>query len=149
MNLTGISSWEVRAGRMRARILPCLPIGTTLCHNLPTPQVTTERATRMSVKSRALLLVVLGSMVSIGSAQAAGDVAAGQAKAAMCAGCHGMKGEGIAPAPALAGKPEADQVKALQEFKSGARTNPLMAPMAAMLSDADMENVAAYYSSLK
>ena len=104
----------------------------------------------MSVKSRALILIALGGMLSISSgAQAAGDVAAGQAKAAMCAGCHGAKGEGIAPSPALAGKPAADQIKALQEFKAGTRTNPMMAPMAAMLSDQDMENLSAYYASLK
>ena len=67
----------------------------------------------------------------------------------MCAACHGEKGEGVAPNPALAGKPEAEQIKALQDFKSGSRTNPMMSGMAAMLSDHDMENLAAYYSSFK
>jgi cytochrome c553 len=84
-----------------------------------------------------------------GTAQAAGDAAAGKAKAAMCAGCHGEKGEGVPPNPALAGKPEADQVKALKDYKSGSRANPVMSGIAATLSDADMENLSAYFSSLK
>jgi cytochrome c553 len=49
----------------------------------------------------------------------------------------------------LAGKPEAELVKDLKDFKSGARSNPLMSPMAALLNDQDVENMAAYYSSLK
>jgi cytochrome c553 len=99
---------------------------------------------------RGLTLIIIATSFGIaGSAQAAGDAAAGKAKAAMCAGCHGDKGQGVAPNPALAGKPEADQVKALKDFKSGSRASPVMKGMAASLSDQDMENLAAYYSSLK
>ena len=94
-------------------------------------------------------IIIATSFGIAGTAQAAGDAAAGKAKAALCAGCHGEKGEGVAPNPALAGKSEADQVKALKDFKSGSRTNPLMNGIAATLSDADMENLAAYYSSFK
>ena len=83
------------------------------------------------------------------TAQAAGDAAAGKAKAAMCAACHGDNGQGVAPNPALAGKPEAEQVKALKDYKSGAKSNPMMSSLAATLSDQDMENLAAYYASLK
>jgi len=93
--------------------------------------------------------IFLGWFALAGAAQAAGDVAAGQAKAAVCAGCHGDKGQGSPPFPALAGKPEADQVKALKDFKSGARSNPMMTGIAATLSDQDMDNLAAYYASLK
>ena len=103
----------------------------------------------MSNKSRMILLIAFGGMISISSAQAAGDAAAGKAKSVMCISCHGEKGEGIAPNPALAGKSEADQVKALQDFKSGARVNPMMNGMAATLTDQDMENLAAYYASNK
>jgi len=93
--------------------------------------------------------IFLGWLALAGAAQAAGDVAAGQAKAAVCAGCHGDKGQGSPPFPALAGKPEADQVKALKDFKSGARSNPMMTGIAATLNDQDMDNLAAYYASLK
>jgi cytochrome c553 len=96
-----------------------------------------------------MALFIAGSLAGVGAAQAAGDAAAGQAKSAVCAGCHGDKGQGMPPFPALAGKPEAEQLKALHEFKSGARSNPLMSPMAAPLSDQDMENLAAYFASFK
>ena len=93
--------------------------------------------------------ILLGLLGTISAAEAAGDAAAGKAKSAACAGCHGDKGQGVAPNPALAGKPEADQVKALKDFKSGSRANPIMNGIAASLSDKDAEDLAAYYASLK
>jgi cytochrome c553 len=90
------------------------------------------------------MMVVLG----IGVAQAA-DAQAGKAKTAACAGCHGANGEGVGPNPALAGKPEAQLVQAMKDYKSGARNNAIMKGMVASLSDDDMANVAAYYASLK
>jgi cytochrome c553 len=57
------------------------------------------------------------------------------------------QGQGIAPNPALAGKPEADLVKALKDFKSGRPS--VMHALTASLSDQDIENLAAYYASLK
>ena len=53
------------------------------------------------------------------------------------------------PFPALAGIPQAEQLKALQEFKSGARFNPIMNGNAAALSDQDMEDLTAYFASAK
>ena len=61
----------------------------------------------------------------------------------------GEKGEGIAPNPKLTGMSEADILKNLKDYKSGAKSNPLMNAMAGTLSDQDMENLAAYYASLK
>lgn len=81
---------------------------------------------------------------------AAGDVAAGKAKAALCAACHGTNGISTADMyPNLAGQKEAYLVAQLKAFKSGARANPIMQPMAQQLSDDDINNVAAYFSSLK
>lgn len=80
-----------------------------------------------------------------------GNVAAGQAKAAVCAGCHGADGNGGADPlwPKLAGQ-DADYIaKQLADFKSGARKDPLMAGMVANLSKTDMQNLGAYYASLK
>ncbi|REL28617.1 cytochrome c [Thalassotalea euphylliae] len=80
----------------------------------------------------------------------AGDVAAGKAKSAMCAACHGAEGISAIPMyPNLAGQKEAYIAKQLKDFKSGARKDPVMAPMAMGLTDADMANLAAYYASLK
>ena len=109
----------------------------------------TGRGRHLTLARTFTAIIIATSFGIAGSAQAAGDVAAGKTKAAMCVACHGAKGEGIPPNPALAGKPEADQVKALKDFKSGARANPVMSGMAASLSDADMENLAAYFASLK
>jgi cytochrome c553 len=98
---------------------------------------------------RLTAVVIVGWLGVVGVAQAAGDAAAAKAKAAVCAGCHGEKGEGVAPNPKLAGIPEADLLKALKDFKSGAKSNPMMNGIAATLSEQDMENFAAYYASFK
>jgi cytochrome c553 len=80
----------------------------------------------------------------------AGDIAAGKGKTAMCAACHGAMGISAVPMyPNLAGQKEAYIAKQLKDFKSGNRKDPVMAPMAMGLSDADIANVAAYYASLK
>ena len=94
-------------------------------------------------------VIIVASCATVGAAQAAGDVAAGKVRAAACAGCHGPNGQGVPPNPPLAGIPEADQVKALKDYKSGARPNAVMKGLAAALSDKDMEDVSAYYASLK
>jgi cytochrome c553 len=83
------------------------------------------------------------------SVHAAGDPAKGQEIVGkVCAACHGFDGTAAIPAyPSLAGQ-HADYIfKQLVEFKSGARSNPMMAPMAANLSTDDMRNVAAFYAS--
>ncbi len=80
---------------------------------------------------------------------AAGDAAAGKAKSALCAACHGPAGIAVADMyPNLAGQNQTYLISALNQYRSGARTNPIMKPMAASLSDADVENLAAYFSSL-
>ena len=80
----------------------------------------------------------------------AGDASAGKAKAAMCASCHGATGISISPIwPNLAGQKEQYLVKQIKAFRDGTRQDPMMAPMVAALSDADIDNLAAYYSSQK
>ncbi len=96
-----------------------------------------------------LLGVGMAAVLGIAGAQAAGDAAAGKAKAAACAGCHGANGEGVAPNPPLAGKSEDVLLQDLQDYKSGKRDNAVMKGMTAALSDADMANLAAYFASLK
>lgn len=96
-----------------------------------------------------LFSIVIGlGMVSHANAFEA-DAAAGKTKAALCAGCHGANGIGIADTyPNIAGQHAEYIVKQLKAFKSGDRKNPIMAPMAAGLSEQDMADVAAYFSSL-
>jgi len=83
-----------------------------------------------------------------GSALAAGSKEAGQEKSAVCTACHGIDGNSANPEwPSLAGQHSAYIVKQLKHFKAGERQNVLMAPMASILSDQDMEDLAAYFSS--
>lgn len=95
------------------------------------------------------LLLVSGLALTAINVQAA-DVTAGKAKSVTCAACHGAAGISAIPMyPNLAGQKAMYTVKQLKAFKSGTRKDPVMGPMASMLSDADMENIAAYYASLK
>lgn len=82
-------------------------------------------------------------------AQAAGDAKAGQAKSAVCLACHGADGNSPANPvwPKLAGQHPSYIVKQLTDFKAGDRKDDLMSPMAAPLSDQDMQDLAAYFSS--
>jgi cytochrome c553 len=98
---------------------------------------------------RILWTAGLAAFALAGPAQSAGDVQAGKAKAGVCATCHGAKGEGKSPNPALAGKAEDQFVQALKDYKSGTRTNAVMKTFATPLSEQDMANLAAYYASLK
>jgi len=98
---------------------------------------------RMLLSAGAILLVVTGT------AQAAGDAAAGKAKAAGCAGCHGANGQGVPPNPPLAGESEDRFIQAMQDYKSGKRNHAMMKALSAGLSDQDIANLAAYYASLK
>ena len=80
----------------------------------------------------------------------AADIDAGKAKAAVCAACHGVDGKASVPVyPHLAGQNAAYLVKQLKAFKDGSRKEPLMVPFMVALTEADMENLAAYYASLK
>ncbi len=79
------------------------------------------------------------------------DLAQGEAKfTAVCAACHGADGNSGSPAnPKLAQQHPEYLVKQLQEFKSGKRPSPIMQPLAAQLSDADMKNISAWVTARK
>jgi cytochrome c553 len=80
----------------------------------------------------------------------AGDAAAGQAKSAACAACHGPDGNSSNPEwPKLAGQGAAYLAKQLREFKAGKRVNAVMQGMAAPLSDEDIADLAAFYAGQK
>jgi cytochrome c553 len=96
------------------------------------------------------MLIILSVILTIGTVQAEGDPAAGKQKSAKCAGCHGPNGNSASPNfPRLAGQYEDYVILALESYKSGARTNPIMKGMAAPLSKQDIEDLAAYYSQQK
>jgi cytochrome c553 len=82
------------------------------------------------------------------SASAKGDPAAGKTKSTPCQACHGLNGKSVDPIyPNLGGQYASYMVKALRDYRDGRRTNVIMAPMAAGLSDQDIEDLAAWYAS--
>lgn len=70
-----------------------------------------------------------------------------QVAATVCAACHGDKGLSQTDIPSLAGQSAEAIYKQLHDFRSGARVNPLMTPVAKSLSVADLANVAAYFAA--
>lgn len=79
----------------------------------------------------------------------AGNTQLGRTRSTVCAACHGPRGLAIAPNfPNLAGQSATYLYAQLETFKSGQRNDPIMSGQAALLSDADMHNLAAYYASL-
>ncbi len=77
-----------------------------------------------------------------------GNSEAGKAKSQVCQACHGVDGNSSDPTyPRLAGQYEDYMIKALQDYKSGARKNAIMNGLAAPLSEQDMADLAAFYAS--
>ena len=78
------------------------------------------------------------------------DAAAGRAKAQTCTVCHGPKGISTAPdAPNIAGQPAIYLSDQLRAYRSGARKHEVMAVMAKPLTDDDIQNLAAWYASIR
>ena len=104
---------------------------------------------RLALAVTALTLGVLGSHAT---AFAAGDAARGKELSYTCLGCHGIEGYRNAypdySVPRLKGQSAAYIVAALKQYKSGERTHPTMRVQGSALSDQDMEDIAAYFSSL-
>jgi len=93
-------------------------------------------------------LVLCGSAFS-GATLAAGNAEAGKAKSAVCAACHGISGISALPVnPNLAGQVPGYISAQLKAFKSGERANAIMAGQSASLSEEDMADLDAYYSTL-
>lgn len=97
-----------------------------------------------------IAMIAVTGLAAAGNAVAGGDAAKGKEKAALCNTCHGPDGNTpISPEyPKLASQPADFLEKALRDYKSGKRKNPLMGPMAQNLSKQDMKDLAAYFSSL-
>jgi cytochrome c553 len=96
------------------------------------------------------IFLALACAVGLAATSAlAADVEAGRRKSdEVCKACHGEGGaKPIMPqTPVLAGQYEDYLIHALHAYKSGARQNPMMAPMAQPLSDEDIRNLAAYFA---
>ena len=97
----------------------------------------------------ALVLTLIAFSVSTAS-EAEGNAENGKAKAAqVCGACHGADGsKPTAPdQPILAGQYYDYLVKALSDYKSGKRANPIMKAFADPLSRTEVEDLAAWFAS--
>lgn len=98
------------------------------------------------------LATALAIAAGSAAAQVKGDVEAGRAKTSMCTGCHNIPGyktafPSVYSVPRLDGQHAAYLVKALQAYKSGERSHPSMRAIAASLTNQDMADLAAFYST--
>lgn len=104
--------------------------------------------------TRSLLLASLtaAALLTFGHAHAEGNKANGKTLVYTCAGCHGVPGyENAYPnyrVPRIAGQNEQYIIDALHEYKSGARKHPTMDAQAESLSEQNIQDIAAYLSSL-
>jgi cytochrome c553 len=103
------------------------------------------------VRSMIVLLGVLGTL-GLSQGAAAQNAQAGEKKAAMCIGCHGIPGykasfPEVYRVPMIAGQNAKYIVSALTQYKKGDRKHPTMRGIATSLSDQDMADLAAFYST--
>jgi cytochrome c553 len=127
----------------RAQLAPTGTWFDAFCIALGVPESRTVGLT-MPIASRSDLVLthdLLGSPEP-------GDIGHGATLALRCTPCHGPTGISYANSPNLAGQYAVAIYKQLHDYKFGVRTNAIMTPMARALSDTDMRQIAAYYSSL-
>ncbi|RTZ64967.1 MAG: cytochrome c4 [Aquificaceae bacterium] len=101
---------------------------------------------------RALIITLAGLAITTSATVfAAGDAAKGKTLTATCTACHGADGNSVNPDwPKLAGQKEEYIIKQLTDFRSGARVDATMSPMAkSIASDDDIPHIAAYFASQK
>lgn len=97
-----------------------------------------------------LYLMSIAATVLAANGVMAADIQAGKQKASSCAACHGANGISNNDLwPNLAGQKKGYLIKQLKDFRDGKRSDPMMSPMAKPLTDEEIKNLAAYYSSLE
>ena len=87
---------------------------------------------------------------TLGQTVWAGDADVGKAKSMPCSVCHGLNGMStLNEAPNLAGQPLIYLIEQMRAYRSGKRQNEIMSIIAKPLSNADIEDLAAWYNSIK
>ena len=97
----------------------------------------------------ASLTLAVAAMITVATYGIVHAEANAPASAKVCQGCHGVHGEGNAPAaiPRLAGQSPEYLRKQLEDYASGDRANPVMQNFAKPLTHTDIEALAAYFST--
>lgn len=99
----------------------------------------------MKIITLGIALLALG----LANSAVAADAAAGETKSAACVACHGADGIATAPlTPSLKGQKEDYLALATKAYRDGQRDNGMMKMFVMKLTDADIEDLAAYYSGL-
>ncbi|TYO62168.1 c-type cytochrome [Bradyrhizobium hipponense] len=102
---------------------------------------------RRQFLSHAISVVAFLTLGSL--AASAADVAAGKARAEICAGCHGDNGiSQMENVPSLAGQPDQFLQWQLVFFRAGSRKNEQMQPIVEQINNEDIRNLGAYFASL-
>ena len=106
-----------------------------------------------SIARTVVAAATLFAAIPAAQAQAVtGSADAGQKKAEMCIGCHGIKGyqnsfPEIHKVPKISGQSDKYIISALTAYKKGDRKHPSMRGIAGSLNDQDMADLAAFYSA--
>lgn len=104
----------------------------------------------MSLRFRAAFATAVLAAAGLAPMHARADAQAGRGKAQACFACHGEDGNASQPGvPSLAGQPRQFLVSALFQFREGKRSSAVMEPMAEPLSNADLNDLADYFSAQK
>lgn len=112
----------------------------------PTMHAQASSFTDQQIEDIAAYMATLGNTTVENGGSAGASLAAAQT----CAACHGQNGIAVSPNwPTLAGQYEDYLVTALHRYRDGERTNPVMQPIASQLSDADITQLARYFSGLE
>jgi cytochrome c len=103
------------------------------------------------MKKKLIIVATVSLFTTLSGAALASNATAGKARYAVCGGCHGPTGLGnpMLGYPKLAGQSATDIAGKLRGYKSGERNNVTMRAMTAGLTEADIENIAAYIATLK
>jgi len=102
------------------------------------------------MKSLSLAVVSMSAVLITSPAVLAGDAAAGKEKAQSCVSCHGMNGRSTNPNnPNLAGQKKNYLIKSMKAYKTGDRKDAMMSSLMGSLTDADIENLAEFFSTVK
>lgn len=124
------------------KITPIMPTHLPRCG---IPAINSPARADRRVRTLFLCLTLASAACGVGAA----EVAAGRQKAQACVVCHGPMGLSTAPdAPNLAGQPAMYLASQLRAFRGGKRTHEVMSVIAKPLSDADIADLAAWYSSI-
>ncbi len=93
--------------------------------------------------------VVMGASLAVSAAWASADAVQVRAMAASCAACHGTNGVAQPGMESLAGKSKDDMLKTMLDFKSGKKPATVMHQLSKGYTDAQLEQLAGYFSALK